>query len=125
MYRLIYPDGDVSLADVARAALKECGREGVTVVAGAGSQVIRVPEECADAVMEAAGLLVEPEPAPQKEPASEPEKDTAPGSDAPTSDDTDTPKKTTGRPAGRAAGDISALKKSNPSTRRSTRRKEG
>lgn len=62
MYRLIYPTDAVPLADIARAALAECGPDHVTVVSGFGSQVVRVPEACADRVEVAVGLAEPPAP---------------------------------------------------------------
>ncbi|MEV6399977.1 hypothetical protein AB0M39_35185 [Streptomyces sp. NPDC051907] len=142
MYLLIYPDGDVTLADLARAALAECGSENVSVVSGMGTQVIRVPEGCADRVMRRAGLVSDDEPEPPHAPPQDPsgpeltptpksasapaEAGESPGADAPTSDadndgdDGDEP--LPGRPAGRAA-DRTAKKTS--ARRTGSRRKEG
>lgn len=96
-YTQIYPDGDVTLADLARAALEECGRDHVTVVSGMGTQVIRVQEDCALAVMRRVGL----DPADDFQPETEPEPPHAPPATTPTDegpDDTPDPPQTASGP---------------------------
>jgi hypothetical protein len=135
-HRLIYPTDEVSLRDVVRAALAECGAEHVSVVTGSGSQVVRVLESCADRVEEAAGLREGAAPQPPQDPPPPPvgSGETAPGPEGTDSNESGpgapTPtanKKTatpdtdkTGRPAGRAAGKTAAKK----TAARGTRSKE-
>ncbi|MFC4328348.1 hypothetical protein ACFPC0_10970 [Streptomyces andamanensis] len=54
-YALLYPTEEIPLARLSRAALATVGPAYVTVVAGAGSQVLRVPADAADRIREAAG----------------------------------------------------------------------
>lgn len=68
MYRLIYPTPEVPLQQVVRAALAQCGADNVAVVTGAGSQAVRVPEECADRTQAAAGLSEGAAPQPDQTP---------------------------------------------------------
>lgn len=148
-YRLIYPEGDVTLADLAQAALAECGADRVSVVSGMGSQVVRVAEDCADAVMRRAGLAPEdPREGSHEDPhegshegshetpqtVSAPEDTEGPGADTPKtpaapeadedpeSTDEDPDDTTTGRPAGRSAD--RPVKKTT-ARRTTSRRKEG
>ncbi|MFE2934839.1 hypothetical protein [Streptomyces sp. NPDC059278] len=120
MYRQIYPEGDVTLGVLARAALAVCGAREVTVESGMGSQVIRVPDHLADQVMRRVGLLPEE----SEETAPEPVEmgSEIPGSGAPqkAEQQLSTDETTPGRPAGRAAGLAAKT-----TARRASRRKEG
>lgn len=53
---LLYPTPEVPLADLTRAALAVAGAGRVSVVTGAGAQVVRVPDSTADRVLAEAGL---------------------------------------------------------------------
>jgi hypothetical protein len=118
-YALVYPTESVGLARLTRAALQEVGSANVTVVSGAGSQALRVPEDATGRIYETAGLAPDgselpppaarqgdektPQPEASRKSASGPEEE-SPGPDASPRAAATTGDDEPGRPAGRAAG---------------------
>ncbi|MFF9265840.1 hypothetical protein [Streptomyces longwoodensis] len=120
-YALVYPTDRVTLADLSRAALTLVDPALVTVVSGAGSQALRIPQDAVARTYRAAGLA--PDGSPQEtstERASGPEEE-SPGPDA--SQPTAAPGRPAGRAAGRPAVKKTAAKKTTARTTRSS--KEG
>jgi hypothetical protein len=121
-YALVYPTDGVSLADLSRAALSVVDPALVTVVSGAGSQALRIPQDAVARTYRAAGLA--PDGSPQEtstERASGPDEE-SPGPDASQPVDPE-PGRPAGRAAGRPAAKKTAAKKTTARTTRSS--KEG